>query len=180
MIYPHHHTDAQRSPLLNWRSACLGLVLLAYGADAQDVPTAVDPILPTNPTIRPPDPCDTQPCFRAAPDSSAQPQPYLSTSPPPTSGGSPTNPSMNDMMSSIDNGTTTYEVAAPFSNAAAKSLPNSNPLKIVNFPEIPKAAGYVLSTVQVGVKCYQGAQTNGADGCIAEGGKEAVLATARQ
>jgi hypothetical protein len=48
-------------------------------------------------------------------------------------------------------------------------------LKIVNFPEIPNSVGYGLNLVQMGVKCYQGAQQDGVVGCGKEAGKEALL-----
>ncbi|MFL6604455.1 MAG: hypothetical protein ACJ8R9_24405 [Steroidobacteraceae bacterium] len=82
-------------------------------------------------------------------------------------------------MSSIDNAKTGYEAVAPIGNAAVQSLPKSNPLKIVSFPEIPKVYGYGLNAVQLGIKCGEGAQKDGLSGCMTEAGKEALLTTAQ-
>jgi hypothetical protein len=79
------------------------------------------------------------------------------------------------VVSTADNAKTTYEALAPIGNAASQSLPNSNALKIIKFPEIPSAVGYGLNAVQLGVKCYEGAQKDGAAGCATEAGKEAFL-----
>src|ERR1700683_158223 len=167
--------------------ACSLLLIEVSAAIAQQVPQLTDssqvpPPLTFQQTpnlvVPTPDVCDTNPCIKAA-SSSSPLAPAASNSTSQNTGGAPESPTLSGTVSTAGNAATGYQALTPLSNAAANSLPKSNPLSVVNFPEIPAGVGYAADGAQVAIQCYQGFQSDGLGGCVRAGGKEALAAAAQ-